>query len=266
MIRVFLSHSHVDEPLAAALTDLLMRALPLKTKELRCTSVTGHKLAGGAHGSTQLREEALTADVMIGLISDKGLGSLYVAFELGARWGTGEPLIPLFAPGFEPDRLKGPLSEYIGLRSDLRDDLQQLVSETADHLGIEPSRPVEYQRQLDAVLDVAGSCAVASQSPDSKRKAGQAHSRAGTPTGGDDEAVARAHCEREWGTNFVMLKSCLDRQRFAIAALAQSPPHDVPESIFRGIRDDAARDWPDNFVMRVATESRQVEAYRQTHA
>ncbi len=46
-IEIFISHSKLDEDLAGALIDLLMEALGITRKKIRCTSVVGHKLTGG---------------------------------------------------------------------------------------------------------------------------------------------------------------------------------------------------------------------------
>lgn len=270
MIRVFLSHSHVDKPFADALTDLLLRALPLRPDEVRSTSTPGHKPAAGAHTSTQLRSEVQSADVVVGLVSAVSLDSLYVAFELGARWGTEKPLVPLFAPGFDLRALRGPLAEYNGLRADDSADLHKLVRDLAHLLEVEAESPDAYQRTLDALLAVSPSTPEprASAAPSVRRSqstAAASRTPPGTPDG-DAEAVARAHCEKKWGDNFEMLDQCLTQQREAIAALQRDGPEDVPTDVFAGIRARAAHKWPDHFDMRVYMEHNQVEAYRRTRA
>jgi hypothetical protein len=61
-------------------------------------SIDGYRLPGGADTDIQLRQEVHEADAFIGVISSHSISSLYVAFELGARWGAGRPLIPLITP------------------------------------------------------------------------------------------------------------------------------------------------------------------------
>lgn len=86
MIQVFLSHSASDAALAQSVADFLRAALNLAAGEIRCTSVPGYKLPGGAHTEEQLRREVRESGVLVGLLSAASLESLYVAFELGARW------------------------------------------------------------------------------------------------------------------------------------------------------------------------------------
>ena len=261
MIRVFISHSHADVALAAALTTLIRQALPLTAPEIRCTSVPGHKLPAGAHSPTQLRREVREATVLVGLISTASLDSLYVAFELGARWGTDGALIPLFAPGFDLAALSGPLSNYNGLRCDDSTDLLQFVDDLAEALGVEPERPSAYHAALEAVRAVPPT----PPQPDTF-SAGAARPPAPEPPPPEDaEAVIRDHCEAEWGDNFSMLAYCIDRQRDALAALQAGAPSGVPDDVFARIRERAAAEWPSDFTMRQYTEQREVEAYRKTH-
>jgi hypothetical protein len=75
-------------------------------------------------------------ETVIGILSVKSLGSLYVAFELGARWGAEKPLIPLMAPGFQPDDIKGPLGGKNALAAGSAGQLHDLVVEVGKQLEI----------------------------------------------------------------------------------------------------------------------------------
>lgn len=123
--RIFISHSSEDEKLAELLVDLLRSAFLLPAEDIRCTSVEGHKLPGGADVEDQLRDEILGAKTVIGLISSVSFNSAYVLFELGARWGIQRNLIPLLAHGTSPSILKGPISGYNALMCDNNSQLLQ---------------------------------------------------------------------------------------------------------------------------------------------
>jgi hypothetical protein len=150
-IRLFISHSSVDASLAGLLVSLFRSAMNLAPNDIRCTSVDGSRLPGGADTDEEIRKELHHAEVVVGIISYASLESLYVAFELGARWGLGKSLIPVMAPGVSPSTIKGPLSGKNALRADSAGQLQQLVSEVAGNLALVPYSPASYQSALDAV-------------------------------------------------------------------------------------------------------------------
>ncbi len=77
----------------------------------------------------RLRLEVHEAVAFVGVISASSLRSLYVAFELGGRWGAKRPLFPLLAPGTDPSILEGPLLSLNALSSANRAQLHQLISD-----------------------------------------------------------------------------------------------------------------------------------------
>ena len=88
---LFISHSSKDLEVVRALIYLFRSALAISPEEIRCTSLEGYRLPAGASVDEKLRQEVHEAKVFIGLISYNSLQSIYVVFELGARWGAGKP-------------------------------------------------------------------------------------------------------------------------------------------------------------------------------
>ena len=166
-IRVFISHSSHDVGLAKPVVDLLRFALNLPAEEIRCTTVPGHKLPGGARTSQQLRQELLDAPVFIGLITEASIASLYVLVEMGARWGTEKQLIPLLGPGVSVEVLQGPLSDLNALSCSSQADLHSLVSQVGEALGVPPGNPASYLDALEMVTAAYPSAAVARRVPQS---------------------------------------------------------------------------------------------------
>ncbi len=156
-IRLFISHSSRDDRLANALADLLRSATNIPGRQIRCTSVDGYRLQGGAETDTQLRQEIAQATIFMGLISPISIESAYVLFEMGARWGSNQRLIPLLAPGADASHLRGPLSGLNALRCNSEADLHQLAQEVAAALGTAPEPPGTYLEKLRAVqsFDIA---------------------------------------------------------------------------------------------------------------
>src|SRR3954454_8688962 len=153
VISVFISHSHQDADLVKRLIVLLRSALNLPSSQIRATSVDGFRLPGGANTTEQLRVEVQSAKVLVGVISRASLSSAYVTFELGARWGSGKPMIPLLAPDVGPDLLAGPLQGINALSCQSSAQLHQFVEEMARHLSVALDRPAAYQKCVDDIIE-----------------------------------------------------------------------------------------------------------------
>ena len=152
VISVFISHSHHDIGLVKCLITLLRSALNLPSRQIRATSVDGFRLPGGANTAEQLRAEVKSSKVLIGLISEASLRSAYVIFELGARWGSERPMVPLLAPDVDPGSLAGPLQGINALSCGAPAQLHQLVEEIGGHLSMPLDRPAAYQKCVDEIV------------------------------------------------------------------------------------------------------------------
>jgi hypothetical protein len=108
-VRIFISHSSADEPLANSLVECLLSCMVLKDDQILCTSVPGHKLPLGIDTANFLRNELNAPGVVIGLLTPNSLSAAWVMFELGAAWGAGKDIIPLLAGGAKFQDLPGPL-------------------------------------------------------------------------------------------------------------------------------------------------------------
>lgn len=152
-IRIFISHSSIDRNEASKLVDLLRSALNLCAREIRCSSVDGYRLPAGANVADQLRME-VHADVFIGLLSNQAMKSLWVNFELGARWGSGRPLIPLLTRGTQVSDLKhelGPIAGLNLLSTSQTNHLHQLIAELGKRLSITPEDAHVYKEKIDVI-------------------------------------------------------------------------------------------------------------------
>ena len=156
---IFISHSSSDLEFARLLVALFRSALRLRATSIRCTSVDGHRLPGGADTDEQLRREVHDATAFIGIISAASLNSMYVAFELGARWGAQRHLLPLLTPGADASILSGPLAGVNALRSDNASQLHQMIDEVGDLLRVQPEPAQVFQSAIDALMSMPASAA-----------------------------------------------------------------------------------------------------------
>lgn len=155
IMKIFISHSSSDRATAEALVDLLRSALALPSKEIRCTSVEGYRLAAGANSNEQLRTEIFGCDAFIALLSPSSMKSVYVTFELGARWGTNKHLAPIMICGTEASDLRAPLSAIHAITGTSESDMHQLVSDLSTHLQQQSEGASVYSKHLKAFTESA---------------------------------------------------------------------------------------------------------------
>ena len=154
-LDIFVSHSSRDEEIAKRLITLIRSALNMPATGIRCTSVDGYRLPVGMSVDEKLRQEIHDSNAFIVLLTPNSTASLYVLFELGARWGIRKPLIPLLSGGSATNLLNGPLSAISGLSCDNEAQLFQFVSDLAAMLRRTPEGPSVYQRCIVELSDAS---------------------------------------------------------------------------------------------------------------
>ena len=154
-LRVFISHSDDDVEIAKPLITLLRNALNLRSEDIRCSSVDGYRLPVGASADEALRREVHDAELLIGLITPASITSVYVLFELGARWGARKPMFPLLASGATWEHLEGPLSSINALDCSNRSQVEQFIEEVAKELEVDPDRPAAYSAAVGDLVEAS---------------------------------------------------------------------------------------------------------------
>jgi hypothetical protein len=152
MVSIFISHSSKDAAFAERLVELLRAAFSLAPDRIRCTSIDGHRLPGGAEIDHQLRQELLEAPVFIGVLSKSSFESTYVLFELGARWGARKNLIPLLAPETDADLIQGPISSLNFVRGGDETHVHDMLHQIGHTLGVQLPSVSSYYRQTKEMI------------------------------------------------------------------------------------------------------------------
>lgn len=256
-MKVFVSHSHKDVEIAKGLVELLRGALNLTVEDIRCTSVDGYRLQAGISTDEQLRMEIHDSEVLIGLISPASISSYYVLFELGARWGSDKPLIPLLSSEKSIELLKGPLQGITALNAKEEGQLFQLVTDIATILKIRPENPQSYQVQIKRLIGVIQNLEndVIDKSEDLVDNNKFDYS--------DADSKIKVHCKSYWPNDFSMQVSCIKEQQDAVKILIKGKPNDISNDDFILVRKCAEENWPDDYSMRVSQENEQFEAIRK---
>lgn len=145
-LDVFISHSSRDEEIAKRLITLIRSALNLPATSIRCTSVDGYRLPTGISTDERLRQEIHDSVAFIALLTPNSLSSVYVLFELGARWGAGRRLFPLLSGDRPQNLLRGPLAALNALSCENEGQLLQFVDDLAVALGRARESPAVYRK------------------------------------------------------------------------------------------------------------------------
>jgi hypothetical protein len=261
--RVFISHSSTDRELAAMLVDLLRSSLNLPAEAIRCTSVEGHRLAGGAATDSALRKDIRDCEAFIGLISATSIESAYVLFELGARWGAERHLLPLLAPTADAAILRGPLLGLNTLRCSSAADLQQMIDEMAELLKTPVGKPAGYQRHIEQILGWGAVETAHSESHIGTEVKPGMHKGGTSDEYSNGPIIIEKHCEAAWPDDYSMRAFCIEQEERALQQLKQGRPADIPEDIFDAIRRRSAEQWTEQFSMRLFTEQEEIKSFRK---
>jgi hypothetical protein len=135
--RIFISHRHKDETIAAALVAVLEQAFYIERNDIRCTSVQPYMLTPGERTSELLRKEIARAELVIGVLSPDTSESNYVLCELGASWGRDVPTFPVLVRGATYADVPSPLSERHSMSLENEENCLQLVDYVASKTSLQ---------------------------------------------------------------------------------------------------------------------------------
>jgi hypothetical protein len=141
--RIFISHRHKDQAIAAALTETIRAALEVRPTEIRCTSVQPYRLPFGKNTGERLRDEIGRAQVVLGILTPDTSQSSYVMFELGAAWSQQIYTCPLLSKGAEYQHIPGPIFDLAPARLWEASDCHQLLANLEAELGLTRSKDAQ---------------------------------------------------------------------------------------------------------------------------
>jgi hypothetical protein len=171
-VKVFLSHSAADEPLASALIECLLASMVLEDDELRCTSVAGHKLPVGSDFTATLLDDIGDSSVVVGLVTRSALASSWVLFELGATWGAKKNMKPLVTDEVDLRALPSPISGRHVARMSNRGDIAQFLEEVTRLVSARPRSAAKINKAIEALHSAHAQYVAALSSPPSIGKVG----------------------------------------------------------------------------------------------
>jgi hypothetical protein len=267
-IKIFISHSSKDAGVAKKVIDLLRASLNLTDEDIRCTSVNGYRLKGGADTTSNLRAEVFSCELLIGLISANSMQSHYTLFELGARWGADKHMLPLIIDAKGTEILGGPLQGINALDAHDVGQVLQFVSDAGGYINKTAGKPSAYLSHIqDLIASLSSTQMLNSQEVNAKEGNREELNNKSSSTAeidySDADEIIRKSCEKEYPDDFAMQDYCIDKQQRALKILHKGRPSDIPEKQFEIIRKNAFREYPDDFSMQAYAEEKQFNAWRK---
>lgn len=152
--KIFVSHSSKDRTVAEAIVELLRRALGLRANHIRCTSVDGYALPPGADSDNTLRNDIELCQAFVAILTQSSLASSYVLFEIGARWGSNKPIVPILCAGCPISAIRAPLSGTHAVKCEVRGQVVAMVRTLANSLRLQLEPQETWEVNVTRLLEI----------------------------------------------------------------------------------------------------------------
>lgn len=151
-LDIFISHSSKDAIIVEQFIELLVKAFKIDERRIRCTSVPGYKLPSGVNVDLKLKNEISSSKVFIGFITAKSLESVYVLFELGARWGSEKTFKLITSDASNFKLMQPPLSNHHTVCISNSQELYQILDEIQEELSYNSYKPSSIAKEVEKLL------------------------------------------------------------------------------------------------------------------
>ena len=152
VLDIFISHSSKDAIIVEQFIELLGKAIKIDESRIRCTSVPGYKLPSGVNVNLTLKNEISTSKIFIGFITAKSLESVYVLFELGARWGSEKTFKLITSDASNFKLMQPPLSNHHTVCISNSQELYQILDEIQEELSYNSYKPSSIAKEVEKLL------------------------------------------------------------------------------------------------------------------
>ena len=151
-LDIFISHSSKDAIIVEQFIELIVKAFKIDESQIRCTSVPGYKLPSGVNVDLILKNEISTSKIFIGFITEKSLESVYVLFELGARWGSEKPFKLITSDASNFKLMQPPLSNHHTVCISNSQELYQILEEIQKELSYNSYKSSSIAKEVEKLL------------------------------------------------------------------------------------------------------------------
>lgn len=157
-VSLFVSHSAKDKDLVGLIIQTVKAFYDLPDAQIRCTSLPGYQLTGGANIATTIQSEIRNAAVVLSVITPNSLRSPWALCELGAVWGLTGRLVPAIA-GLEYHEVQGPLGVSHCWRLDDQDNVYAIMDQIGEQLkqitNRRKGRRIEENKYIEKIVKMS---------------------------------------------------------------------------------------------------------------
>jgi TIR domain len=158
-IRLFVSHSHYDKKIAAALVDVI-EATMVPRERILCTSHDNPKYREpeGVDVSRYLRDHLTQSSCVIGLLTPNSMKSPWCLFELGGAWALATRTYPLLAGGLSQEDLPAALKGTDAAQLTESEEIRRVLANVRRALGWDQRVKGSAAKEIDHLLYLVRSC------------------------------------------------------------------------------------------------------------
>jgi hypothetical protein len=153
-IRLFISHSHDDKKIAAALVDVI-EATMVPRERILCTShdFPKYREPEGSDVSLHLRNHLTQSSCVLSLLTPNSLQSPWCMFELGGAWVLAKRTYPLLA-GVTVRDLPAAMRGFDAARLTEVEEIRRVMSNVRHALGWDERVRGSAEKELDVLVNL----------------------------------------------------------------------------------------------------------------
>ncbi|KPJ91996.1 MAG: hypothetical protein AMJ53_10280 [Gammaproteobacteria bacterium SG8_11] len=155
-IRLFVSHSHDDKVIAAALVDAV-EATMVPRERILCTSHENSKYREpeGVDVSKYLRDHLTQSSCVLALCTPNSMKSPWCLFELGGAWALATRTYPLLAGGVSQESLPAALKSADAADLAVAGEIRKVLANVRRSLGWDERIKGSADKEIDTLVNLA---------------------------------------------------------------------------------------------------------------
>ena len=163
-IRLFVSHSHDDKEIAAALVDVI-EAMMVPRERILCTSHDNSKYREpeGVNVSRYLRDHLTQSSCVLALWTPNSMKSPWCLFELGGAWALATRTYPLLAGGLSQESLPAALEGTDAAQLTKAEEICRVLANVRRALGWDERVKGSAVKEINALVNLVRRSRWASQ-------------------------------------------------------------------------------------------------------